>query len=164
MMKKIFLLFFLIGCTHQKSVSEKEIDLYCQDLNVLYQKVGIIASNIVNINTTRTVEGGPYVRKIAGNCKNGFCEIVNDSTPPLLKYEPKHPDANKNGYVAYPNINLQLEEADKVLWQHVYETVYKYSPVPNNFFFNDPRATTCFNKYPNLKAALDYREYLGRDI
>lgn len=162
-MKKLFVLILIVGCAHQKSSSEKEIDIYCQDLNILYQKIDVIASNIANAETTRTVLGGHYKRQIARNCKNGFCEIVDDEISPLLKYEPKHPDANKHGYVAYPNINLKAEEADKIFWSQVFETVISNAPVPKSFFFKDPKAKACFNKYPNLKASLDYSEYLGRD-
>jgi flagellar basal-body rod protein FlgC len=161
-MKKIILLLLLVSCAHQKYPTDKEIDLYCQDLNVLYQKINVISNNIVNANTTRTPEGGPYIRKIAQNCKNGVCEIVNDSSTPLMKYEPKHPDADKNGYVAYPNINLKIEKADEVLWGRVFETVYASRPVSNDFFFKDPRSQKCFEKYPSLKEAQDYSTYLGR--
>ncbi len=161
--KKLILLSLLASCSHQKAISEKEIDIHCQDLNVLYQKINVIASNFVNSKTTRTAEGGYYKRKMAQNCKDGFCDIISDDAPPVLRYEPKHPDANKNGFVAYPNINLQIEEADKVFWSHVYETVVENSPLPNNFFFKDKRAKACFSKYPSLRYALDYSVYLGRD-
>jgi flagellar basal-body rod protein FlgC len=140
-MKKIIILVMaLSSCAHIKNPSDRDIETYCQDLNVLYQKIDAISSNIVNVNTTRTAEGGHYKRIIVQNCKNGFCEIIKDPKPPILKYDPKHPDADKNGYVAFPNINLQQENADKLIWSKVYETVLANSPVPSNFFFKDPRA------------------------
>ncbi len=156
----IFLLIFT-ACSHSRDVSDRDVELYCQDLNVLYLKIGLISSNIANVTTTRTVEGGPYLRKVAQNCRHGICEIVEERTAPLLRYEPKHPDANKNGYVAYPNINLQVEEADRLLWTRVFEMVYVNSPVEKDFFFKDSRAKSCFRKYPSLKAHLDFAEYLG---
>lgn len=162
-MKKIILLLLVVGCAHHKNASEKEIDLYCQDLNVLYQRIDIISSNILNAKTTRTPEGGAYVRKLAQNCKNGICEVLNDKTPGVVKYEPKHPDANKNGYVTYPNVTLETEKADKIYWSRVFKTVVSNSPVPKSFFFKDPRAKTCFSRYSYLKAARDYSGYLGRD-
>ena len=128
-MKKLCLLLLLIGCAHQKNVSDKEINNYCQDLNVLYQKISLLTSNIANVKTTRIAEGGYYKRKIAKSCKNGFCEIINDDTPPILKYEPKHHDANNKGYVAYPNINIIVEEAHITRWKRVFETVHANSAV-----------------------------------
>ena len=41
-------------------------------------------------------------------------KIVRDDSKPILKYEPNNPDADKNGYVAYPNINPVIEMADLV--------------------------------------------------
>ncbi len=162
-MKNFILLFLLSSCAHQKPVSDKEIDLFCQDLNVLYQKIEVISANIANEKTTRTVQGGPYKRKVAKDCKAGICKIVNDNLDPILNYEPKHPDANKNGYVAYPNISLSQEKADTLRWKSVYEAVTSNAPVPAGFFYKDPRAKACFAKYPSLKASLDYSKYLGRE-
>lgn len=162
---KIIVIFVLLlsSCAHLKNPSSSEIMTYCQDLNVLYLKMQLIASNIANISTTRTIEGGYYKRKFAKNCKNGFCEIAVDESVPILKYEPKHPDANKKGYVAYPNINMKAEELDQLTWKQVYETVTNNSPVPGNFFFKDKRANICFNKFPILKENLDFSSYLGRE-
>lgn len=159
----LILSFLFCGCAHHKRPTPNEIETHCQDLNILYQKVTAIAANIVNITTTRTSEGGYYKRKIVKNCRNGFCEIVNDDSPPILKYEPKHPDATEKGYVAYPNINLDSEKADMVQWKHVFETVIKYAPVDGDFFFKDARAKSCFDKYPTLKDRMDYSGYLGRE-
>lgn len=41
-------------------------------------------------------------------------KIVRDDTQPKMKYEPNHPDANSEGYVAYPNINAVVEMADLI--------------------------------------------------
>lgn len=160
--KKLLLLLLICSCAQLKNPTDKEIETYCQDLNVLYQRIALISSNIANVSTTRTAAGGPYLRQIANNCKNGFCDIIEDKTHPILKYEPNHPDANKNGYVAYPDINLKMEESDSLHWAMVYETVIANSPVSGNFFFKNPKAKTCFEKYPALKARKDYSEYLGR--
>lgn len=163
-MKKLILLFLLVGCAHHKTASEKEkdIDQYCQDLNVLYQKRAVIESNIANINTTRTVEGGYYKRKIIRECHNGFCKIELDTASPMLKYEPKSPDANKQGYVAYPNINLSQEQYDYKQWVNIYKNVVKYAPVTNSFFLKNEKAKKCFEKYPSVNEVNNYRQYLGR--
>jgi flagellar basal-body rod protein FlgC len=105
-------------------------------------RMNTISSNIANINTTRTPEGGPYRRKDvvfeAMPDARSFGEIlitqpqkdvarvqVTDVTvdrkAPLLKYEPDHVDADENGYVAYPNINLMEEMANMIQATRAYE-------------------------------------------
>ncbi|EQC45630.1 flagellar basal body rod protein FlgC [Bacteriovorax sp. Seq25_V] len=163
-MKIILFLLIFISCTQESKVTDQQVEQHCQDLNILYQKIEVISSNIANVKTTRTPEGGFYKRKIAKDCKNGFCQIVSSQESPILIYQPNHPDADKTGYVAYPNINLQEEEAQKIRWERVYSTVIEHSPVSKDFFFKDPRAKKCFDKYPNLKEALDFSEYLGRKL
>lgn len=106
-------------------------------------RMNTIASNIANINTTQTPEGGPYRRKdvvfeAMPDAKN-FGEIITSTDPagsfqrvqvtdvisdrkaPLLKYEPDHPDANADGYVAYPNINLMEEMTNMIQASRSYE-------------------------------------------
>lgn len=157
-----FLLLF--SCAHQKkSISHKEILTYCQDLNVLHTRINLIQTNLANKNTTRTAEGGPYQRKFVKSCKLGICEIGIDVTPPILKYEPKHPDADKNGYVAYPYINEAAEAADQLFWDRVYTNINGAFQLPNYFFLKDKRAKECFEKFPNVKENYDYSEYLGRE-
>ncbi len=89
-------------------------------------RLNVIASNLANINTTRTPEGTPYRRRdvvfsahpfesalsVAGRSTlTGVrvVEVVEDARPFRLVYEPSHPDADENGYVMYPNVN-PLEE------------------------------------------------------
>lgn len=48
-------------------------------------------------------------------------KIVRDDTAPKMKYEPNHPDADANGYVAYPNINPVVEMADLVEATRAYQ-------------------------------------------
>jgi flagellar basal-body rod protein FlgC len=105
-------------------------------------RMNTISSNIANINTTRTPEGGPYRRKDVvfesmPEVRN-FGEILTsqpdrnvqrvqvtdvavDMKAPLLKYEPNHPEANQEGYVAYPNINLMEEMANMIQATRSYE-------------------------------------------
>ncbi|MCC2679253.1 MAG: flagellar basal-body rod protein [Pseudobdellovibrio sp.] len=106
-------------------------------------RMNTISSNLANINTTRTAEGGPYRRKdvvfTAMPDSKSFGEVLNvddpkadfsrvqvtdvvyDKKAPLLKYEPHHPDANEEGYVAYPNINMMEEMTNMVQAQRSYE-------------------------------------------
>jgi flagellar basal-body rod protein FlgC len=48
-------------------------------------------------------------------------DVIRDDTEPNLKYDPKHPDANKDGYVSYPNINPVVEMADLVEATRAYQ-------------------------------------------
>ena len=93
------------------------------------QRMDAIASNLANIETTRTPEGGPYKRKdvlfsalplneFATTLENALAdqvrqvkvtEVVEDQSPPTMIFNPNHPDANAEGYVAMPNINLMEE-------------------------------------------------------
>ena len=99
------------------------------------QRAEVVAANLANAETTHTPEGGPYRRKevvfaSSGNLPfrmmlAGFHsglrssmpavrvqQVVDDPTAPLMRYEPGHPDANKDGYVAYPAINPIQEMVD----------------------------------------------------
>lgn len=105
-------------------------------------RMNTISSNIANINTTRTPEGGPYRRKdvvlesmpdaksfgeiLSSQPQRDVArvqvtDVVSDRKAPLLKYEPDHPDANEEGYVAYPNINLMEEMANMIQATRAYE-------------------------------------------
>lgn len=86
-------------------------------------RISSISSNLANSQTTRTEEGGPYQRRdvvfkqiLEGELQGGVkvSEVVKDEKAPMLKYEPDHPDANEEGYVAYPNIN-PIEEMVNML-------------------------------------------------
>jgi flagellar basal-body rod protein FlgC len=89
--------------------------------------------NLANAETTRTSEGGPYRRKdviFAPEAQTspfssvfaralgpeqtgvGVAGTVEDLRDPVLRYQPGHPDANEQGYVAYPNINPAEEMVD----------------------------------------------------
>ncbi len=103
-------------------------------------RLDIISNNLANINTTRTPEGGPYRRQVplfAENLKDaGFGRaygrtsdpggvrvrgIVHDPTDPKLVYEPDHPDANEEGYVEMPNIDMVKEMVDMITATRSYE-------------------------------------------
>lgn len=99
------------------------------------QRAEVVAANMANAETTHTPSGGPYRRKevvfaSSGNMPfrmmlAGFQpaltnavpavrvqRVVDDPTAPLKRYEPGHPDADKDGYVAYPAINPVQEMVD----------------------------------------------------
>jgi len=111
-------------------------------LNAQTKRMNTISSNIANAETTRTPEGGPYRRKDAvfttkelgmsfdqhlNNKIDEYvegvevAEIVQDERPARLVYNPSHPDANTEGYVAMPNINTVEEMANMISAQRSYE-------------------------------------------
>ena len=98
------------------------------------------------------------------DCKRGLCTIVEINDPPLLKYEPKHPDANSKGYVAYPGYFLESVNVEDVRWSRIFEAVVADFGVKNmqTFFLNDPRAQGCFERYPQVNEKYNFKKYLGR--
>lgn len=102
-------------------------------------RMDTVSSNIANANATRTEEGGPYRRKIAvfqeslkrelsnsGGYKlrsNGVkaVGIVEDKSPLRKVYDPEHPDANEEGYVEMPNVNILNEMIDMMVATRAYE-------------------------------------------
>ncbi|MDY0301140.1 MAG: flagellar basal body rod protein FlgC [Trichlorobacter sp.] len=105
-------------------------------------RMNLISGNLANANTTRTAEGGPYKRKDAvflattptdrfGRALAGakaahlrqvtVDRIVEDKKPPRMQYDPSHPDANQDGYVAMPNVNVVEEMVDMITATRVYE-------------------------------------------
>ena len=94
-----------------------------------------ISSNLANINTTRTKAGGPYKRRVPvfaemlDNTRGGYhdiggvrvLDITEDNNAPRMVYQPDHPDANEEGYVAYPNVNLVREMTDMLVASRAYE-------------------------------------------
>jgi len=120
----------------------KALGVSSSGLTAQRMRMNTISSNIANINTTRTPEGGPYRRKDvvfeAIPEAKSFGEVLTtqpdrniqrvqvtdvhvDRGAPRLKYEPNHPDADENGYVAYPNINLMEEMANMIQATRSYE-------------------------------------------
>ncbi len=105
-------------------------------------RMNTISSNIANINITQSPEGGAYRRKDVvfeampdaasfGELLTSapqrdinrvqVTDVILDRRAPLMKYEPDHPDANPEGYVAYPNINLMEEMANQITATRAYE-------------------------------------------
>ncbi len=101
-------------------------------------RMNVIASNIANVHSTNTPEGGPYARKdvvfstmlLQPNQDKGFVgvkvtDIVNDTAPPIIIHDPGHPDADNEGNVAMPNINIIKEMVDMMTAQRAYEANIK---------------------------------------
>ncbi len=120
----------------------KSMKISASGMKANTKRVEVINSNIANAQTTQTAEGGPYRRKevVFGSepARDSFSEIlegevdaqaqtvhatdvISTNDAPILKYDPRHPDANKDGYVAMPNINVMKEMADMIQAQRAYE-------------------------------------------
>ncbi|MDI1470934.1 MAG: flagellar basal body rod protein FlgC [Thermodesulfovibrio sp.] len=93
-------------------------------------RLNVIASNLSNINSTRTPEGGPYRRKdvlfmsyMYDQISHGVdvYKIVEDQRPFRIVFEPGHPDADKDGYVRYPNVNPMEEMINMISASRAYE-------------------------------------------
>lgn len=106
-------------------------------------RTDIIAENVANVNTTRTEDGTPYRRKMvtfAERDKDTFytlftnktrqyggngvkvAKILDDEeTDYIMKYDPSHPDADENGYVSYPNVNIITEMTNMIDASRSYE-------------------------------------------
>lgn len=83
----------------------------CKELAAEQIRLALTASNLANLNSTRTPEGGPYRPYVIKSCMNGGCDVSRNDSSPIMKYLPGHPDADANGYVAYPNIDAKNEYA-----------------------------------------------------
>lgn len=107
-------------------------------------RMDVIAGNIANINTTRAEGGQPYRRKFVTQAERpqSFQEVLQaqqtgadpatgngvqitavqqDQSPYKLKYDPSNPEADANGYVKLPNVDLLQEITDMMLSSRVYE-------------------------------------------
>lgn len=97
------------------------------------ERMNVIASNMANVNTTRTEEGGPYKRRdvifstmpLEDNPAElegvQVEEVVKEDKPPRMIYDPGHPDADKDGFVAMPDINVIEEMVNMMTAFRAYE-------------------------------------------
>jgi flagellar basal-body rod protein FlgC len=109
------------------------IDVSASGMAAQRARTEVLVENLANSETTRTPEGGPYRRKdvvfaedsglgsfsshldsVLGSPISGVevSETTIDDSAPELRYQPGHPDADKDGYVAYPKINPAEDMVD----------------------------------------------------
>ena len=119
-------------------------DINASGLSAQRYRMDIISENVANANTTRTADGTPYVRKVVTfaekSRKTPFSrymgQAVDDYTGKGVKvssvqedkvtemnkvYDPSHPDADENGYVTYPNVNIVTEMTNLIDATRAYE-------------------------------------------
>ncbi|MEN6641475.1 MAG: flagellar basal body rod protein FlgC [Armatimonadia bacterium] len=95
-------------------------------LSVERLRMNVIAENIANAETTRTPEGGPYRRRevqiaSSGEAPGVYASVASDPRPDRLMYDPSHPEANAEGYVRMPNVDLPAEMVDMMTATRAYE-------------------------------------------
>lgn len=119
-------------------------DINASGLTAQRYRMDIISENVANANTTRTQDGTPYVRKVVTFTEKGkqtpFSRVMNrvtdsysgsgvkvsgvykDTTTEMnTVYDPSHPDADENGYVTYPNVNIITEMTNLIDATRAYE-------------------------------------------
>jgi flagellar basal-body rod protein FlgC len=120
----------------------RAIDTSASGLTAERLRMDVISNNIANVNTTRTEDGGPFrrqlcifqarkpggrwpfqERKLPHQVGSGVrvTTIMSDMAPFKLIYDPQHPDADKDGYVRMPNVNIVHEMVDMITATRAYE-------------------------------------------
>ncbi|MBI5017361.1 MAG: flagellar basal body rod protein FlgC [Deltaproteobacteria bacterium] len=112
------------------------MDIAASGLAAQRLRMETVASNLANANATRTPEGGPYRRRdvVFAATPVAFQDaldaslrqvqvtgVVQDPSPPRMRYEPGHPDADAQGFVAYPNVDPVVEMVNLLGASRAYE-------------------------------------------
>lgn len=120
---------------------EKAFAISASALDAQRARLNVISSNLANVESTQTAEGGPYRRKdvvFAAAPIGSFEEtlqmnlegsqpgvsvtrVIQDDRPFKRVYEPQHPEADPDGYVLYPNINAMEEMVNMISALRSYE-------------------------------------------
>ncbi len=120
-------------------------DINASGMTAQRYRMDIISENVANANTTRTEDGTPYRRKVVtfeqrgeqvGSFRHVFSrasdsykgqgvrvsKVSEDTWTDMVKaYDPSHPDADENGYVTYPNVNIVTEMTNLIDASRSYE-------------------------------------------
>jgi flagellar basal-body rod protein FlgC len=113
------------------------LEITASGLTAQRLRLQTVASNMANARTTRTEEGGPYKRQMpvlqavqdnpfgtALEQQMARVQIVGieeSDEPPVMVHDPGHPDADAEGYVAYPNVNVLEEMVDLMTTSRTFE-------------------------------------------
>ncbi|MFW6238039.1 MAG: flagellar basal body rod protein FlgC [Bacillota bacterium] len=121
-------------------------DISASGLTAQRTRMDVISDNLANVNTTRTPDGGPYRRKVpvfrSRTQKGSFSRVLQqkmnddgdnsgrgveiagireDDSSLKQVYRPEHPDADENGYVEMPNVDITSEMVDMINASRSYE-------------------------------------------
>ena len=121
----------------------QSFDINTSALTAQRFRMDVISENVANVTTTRTEDGTPYRRKIVtfreknvtpfskvlSNTREAYLgngvkvSKVSEDTESefVMKYDPSHPDADENGYVSYPNVNIITEMTNMIDASRSYE-------------------------------------------
>ena len=115
----------------------RSLDISASGLRVQRKRMDVISSNLANIEVTRTSRGGPYRRKmvvmstkpvedfdsaLASQLQGVKIDsIVEDKSPFQKVFNPSHPDADKEGYVLKPNVDLIIETTNLLMARRAFE-------------------------------------------
>lgn len=121
----------------------QSFDINTSALTAQRFRMDVISQNVANVTTTRTEDGTPYTRKIVtfreknvtpfskvlSNTQEAYLgngvkvSKVSEDTESeyVMKYDPSHPDADENGYVSYPNVNIITEMTNMIDASRSYE-------------------------------------------
>ena len=121
----------------------QSFDINTSGLTAQRFRMDVISENVANVTTTRTEDETPYTRKIVtfreknvtpfrkvlSNTREAYLgngvkvSKVSEDTESeyVMKYDPSHPDADENGYVSYPNVNIITEMTNMIDASRSYE-------------------------------------------
>ncbi len=115
----------------------QSLEISASGLYAQRKRMDIIASNLANIETTHTKKGGPYRRRIVVMSTKPVRDfnkvltlqaegvkvddIVEDESPFKKIFNPSHPDADKEGYLLKPNVDLVVEITNMLMARRVFE-------------------------------------------
>lgn len=95
------------------------------------QRLNVVASNLANADSTTGPDGQPYKAKqvvfsvtpMGDSVSKGVkvSQVVEDSAPMKMVYDPKHPMADDRGYVAMPNVNVVDEMVNMISASRAYQ-------------------------------------------
>lgn len=95
-------------------------------MSVQQRFLEVISRNLANAEVTRTPEGGAFKREIAELgldpvSRQAAFRVTQDPRPGRQVYDPSHPDANEQGFVEYPNVDVNTELVDLMVARRVFE-------------------------------------------
>lgn len=117
----------------------KTLEISATGLSAERLRIDVISNNIANANATSSVDGTPYKRKsvllrsremdefgmdLSSSIRSMGVEvagIVEDNSPPVMKYDPGNPFADEEGFVELPNVNILNEMVDMISATRAYE-------------------------------------------
>jgi len=106
----------------------RALDISASGLHAQWVRMQVVANNVANADTTHTPEGGPYKRRqvVFSTVMDGLngvdvAGVVASDATPRMVYNPGHPDADAQGYVAMPDVQMPLEMVDMVTASRAYQ-------------------------------------------